>query len=221
MSERTRGEYIPNAFTTLSTRISMSRVCRVTCTDTIPACRLRFYFRRNTPWVLHLFRMSRTSQTVWLFWHLCLFSSLFHFASDPYHFTRAPLKSRPRLGWPQLPGVNHKHSNYLINSGPPLNSIWWTSVPWLCLLMKHNNSHQLTSGGPSRQKAHKDEEDKDAYRTCSFTWGPHFITSQHALLSNRDNNYKTKGYHTHSCETTHAVCSVEAYLSSIAASNIQ
>lgn len=71
---------------------------------------------------MHLFRRREHHR---LFCHLCpplfLTKRLFHFGSDPYCFTGAPLKWRHRLVWPQLTGEEPQHSNYLVNTEPPLN----------------------------------------------------------------------------------------------------
>lgn len=59
---------------------------------------------------------------------------LFKCASNAYLLTGGPLKSRHKLVWPQLPEVNHKHSNYLINRSPSLNQHGAPSLAWQCLV---------------------------------------------------------------------------------------
>jgi len=135
MSKRTRSNDIPEAFMTLfykninehrlhshmSTHAwththAHTRTHTHTHTHTIPACWMAFDCS------LHLFRKSRTSQPISVLPPVPFFTlKVISFCRWSISLYSPHLKSRHRLVWPQLPGVNHKHSNYLINRGPLLN----------------------------------------------------------------------------------------------------
>ena len=152
MSERTRQEDIPKASMTLCKNINERGLHSHTHTHThthiIPACRMTFDFTHTTPCTCAEWQGHHTQS---VFCHLCLSHPKGYLTLPVIHIVlhTPPLTSRRRLVWPQLPGLNHKHSNYLINRGPLLKTTWWASLVWLCLVKEHANSHGHTgwSGG--------------------------------------------------------------------------
>lgn len=97
---------------------------------------LTFDFTHTRLWKLALIQSDQDNTQPVCFVTCAFFftTRLFKCASNAYRLTGGPLKSRHKLVWPQLPEVNHKHSNYLINRSPSLNQHGAPSLPWQCLV---------------------------------------------------------------------------------------